>query len=172
MFAAKHLLLLPLVTEPNGQIIAISDEYKLIPGWLHFHFTINRGAVFGIGQGQRGLFIAVSIGAMLFLTYLFAMSGRQRFYQILLGMLLAGVLGHMYDRIEFAHVRDMIYALPGWRWPAWVHHLLPMLPAEVFPWIFNVADTLLCIGVFLMFCYTSWPRRQPHESAVDLATSW
>jgi lipoprotein signal peptidase len=36
----------------------------------------------------------------------------------------------------------MIYALPGWRWPHSTR--------EVFPWIFNVADMLLCTGVGLM----------------------
>ena len=30
-----------------------------------------------------------------------------------LGMLLAGVLGNLYDRIAFGYVRDMIHALPG-----------------------------------------------------------
>ena len=168
VYAAHHLLLLPLsVTGDTSPVI--SDEYKFIPGWLHFHFTVNRGAVFGIGQGQRALFIAVSVAAILFLTYLFAVSGRQRFYQILLGVLLAGVLGNMYDRIVFGHVRDMIYALPGWRWPSGVHRVLPLLPAEVFPWIFNVADSMLCVGVFLMMVYTSWPRPKSDDRPAEVA---
>ena len=54
-------------------------------------FTINRGAVFGLGQGQKWLFLGVSVVAIAFLSYLFATSNRQRFYQVILGMLLAGV---------------------------------------------------------------------------------
>src|SRR5688572_1340367 len=82
---------------------------RFIPDWLHFTYTENRGAVFGIGQGQRAMFLAVSVLAIGFLTYLFATtSRRQRFYQFLLGMLLAGVLGNMYDRMVFGYVRDMI----------------------------------------------------------------
>ena len=129
---------------------------RFIPGWLHFEWTTNHGAVFGLGQGQRWLFIAVSVGAILFLTYLFAVSGRQPLYQIILGMLLAGVLGNMYDRIIFGYVRDMIHALP--RWP------------KLFPWIFNVADSLLCVGVFLMIVYSLWhghekrPEMEPHRA--------
>jgi len=155
VYAAHHLLLGPLILRDDGRLEAPSSEYAFIPGWLHFHYTVNQGAVFGLGQGQRVLFIGVSLAAIVFLTYLFAASGKQRFYQVVLGMLLAGVLGNMYDRIVFGHVRDMIYALPGWRWPAWFQHLLPRLPAEVFPWIFNVADTLLCTGVFLMIVYSA-----------------
>jgi signal peptidase II len=125
------------------------DKIQFIPGWLHFEYTQNHGAVFGIGQGQRMLFLAVSVGAIAFLTWLFAASGRQRWYQVILGMLLAGVLGNMYDRIEYGYVRDMIHALP--RWP------------RLFPWIFNVADCLLCVGVFLMIAYSLFaaPREVP-----------
>jgi signal peptidase II len=130
---------------------------QFITGWLHFTFTENRGAVFGIGQGQRALFIAVSIGAIIFLTYLFWQSGRQRLYQLILGMLLAGVLGNMYDRIRFGHVRDMIHALPGWKWPG--------TSVDVFPWIFNVADSLLCVGVFLMIAHSFLGRQRSGQGA-------
>ena len=57
----------------------------VITDWLVFKYTENFGAVFGLGQGQRPLFIIVSIGAIAFLTYLFAVSGRRWFYQLLLG---------------------------------------------------------------------------------------
>jgi signal peptidase II len=127
---------------------------RFIPGWLHFTYTENRGAVFGIGQGQRSLFLVVSVLAIGFLTYLFATSGRQRFYQFVLGMLLAGVLGNLYDRYHYGYVRDMIHAVP--RWP------------NLFPWVFNVADSLLCVGVFFMIVYSLFfaPRdpEAPHSA--------
>jgi signal peptidase II len=165
VYAANHLLIAPIFQRYDGRLEAPSDEYQFIPGWLHFHFTANQGAVFGIGQGQRLLFILVSIGAIAFLTYLFAISGRQRLYQVILGMLLAGVLGNMYDRIFYGYVRDMIYALPGWHWPDWFHRLLPALPSEVFPWIFNFADTLLCTGVFLMLVHSALVKHPRQEVA-------
>ncbi len=140
---------------------------RFLPGWLHFTYTENRGAVFGIGQGQRSLFLVVSILAIGFLTYLFATSMRQRFYQFVLGMLLAGVIGNMYDRLVYGYVRDMIYALPGWRWPGtWVVPLLnyPGLGREVFPWVFNIADCLLCVGVFFMIVYSLfYAPGEPHD---------
>jgi signal peptidase II len=127
-----------------------ADGYVLISGVLNLRFTRNFGAVFGLGQGGRSIFIAVSIGAVLFLSYLFSISGRQRLQQIILGMLLAGVLGNMYDRIAIGYVRDMIWALPDWPNP-----LRSFFPnwQTVFPWIFKVADTLLCVGVAAMLIY-------------------
>ena len=56
----------------------------------------------------------------------------------------------MYDRIVFGYVRDMIHALP--RWP------------NLFPWIFNVADSMLCVGVFLLIVYSLLHKpREDHE---------
>jgi signal peptidase II len=124
---------------------AIDPETAVvIPGWLQFDVTCNIGAVFGLGQGQRPLFVAVSIAAIIFIFYLFASSGRQRLYQIVLGMLLAGVLGNLFDRIEFGYVRDMIHALPS----------QTIFGNPVFPWIFNVADSFLCVGVGIMIIYS------------------
>ena len=124
--------------------------HRFVPRWLHFQFMANQGAVFGIGQGQRWLFITVSVAAIGFIFYLFATSGRQRFYQFILGLLLAGVLGNMYDRIALGYVRDMIYIFPS----------RVLMGREVFPWIFNVADSLLCVGVALIFVYS---LRAPKE---------
>lgn len=131
--------------------------YVVVPGWLQFDVTANIGAVFGIGQGQRTLFVLVSIGAIAFIIYLFATSGRQRLYQVILGMLLAGVLGNLYDRARFGYVRDMIHALPD----------KYIFGHPAFPWIFNVADSLLCVGVALMILYSFFhdPQKADHKPA-------
>ena len=171
-----------VVPHPSGvgEFIRVdSRTYEFIPGWLHFRCTANEGAVFGIGQGNRWLFVIVSVLAIAFLTYLFATSGRQRFYQVVLGLLLAGVLGNMYDRICYGFVRDMIYVFPDRHWPAWIKVGLPKHwswpRGEVFPWIFNVADTLLCTGVGLMLVYSLFAEhaRQtgPDDRPGDLRTT-
>lgn len=122
-----------------------SHGLVVIRNFLNFNVTVNEGAVFGFGQGRRWIFVAISVAAIVFLTYLFATSGRQRLYQIVLGMLLAGVLGNMYDRIRLGYVRDMIYALPKW---------------GAFPYIFNVADSLLCVGVALVFVHSLFQSKR------------
>ena len=151
---------------PDGRWQFESVTHEFIPGWLHFKLTANYGAVFGIGQGQRLVFLGFSVGAILFLVYLFRLSGRQRFYQVVLGMLLAGVIGNMYDRMKFGYVRDMIYALPDWQWfGTWQVPLIDYPGPEryVFPWIFNVADSLLCVGVGLLLVYSFFAPRHAGE---------
>lgn len=137
---------------PGHFDVAESATVRFIPGYLHFYVTENHGAVFGIGQGQVGLFMVVSIAAIAFLFYLVAASrAGQWVYQIILGMLLAGVVGNFYDRMVYGHVRDMIHILPKW---------------DVFPWIFNIADSLLCVGVACMLIYSflAKPERQSSTS--------
>ena len=74
----------------------------------------------------------------------------------------------MYDRIVYGYVRDMILALPGIYWPAGIAKHLPadLADKSVFPWIFNIADSLLCTGVFLMVAYSL--IHKPTEPAPDL----
>jgi signal peptidase II len=172
---AFKVLLYEQVTQPDGSVQVQSATYAFLPGWLHFHVTANQGAVFGVGQGNRWLFVAVSVAALCFLFYLFATSApRQRLYQVIVGMLLAGVMGNLYDRVVFGYVRDMIYMLPGRSWPAWLANMLPAdwqwTRGPVFPWIFNVADSLLCTGVALMLVYSlAVARRHHHEREAALA---
>ena len=157
------MVTVPDASLPDGRVEVSSREYQFIPNWLVFHVTANQGAVFGLGRGQRWLFVVVSVAAIAVLTSLFSRSENRHFYQLLLGMLLAGVLGNMYDRIRLGYVRDMIYALPDWKNP-----LRGIFPAwqTVFPWIFNVADSLLCAGVFLMIVY-SFVHRPTSPEAED-----
>ncbi len=143
----------PVRDTATGHLRVDSDTTRAIPGWLHFKVTVNEGAVFGLGQGNQTLFAIVSIFAIGCLTYFFATSGDRWFYQLILGMLLAGVLGNLYDRMVYHYVRDMLYALPGKTWPGtWQIPLVgyPGPGRDVFPWIFNIADTLLCVGVGLL----------------------
>jgi signal peptidase II len=161
--ASFNHLLIAQYTLPDGTPKVESSDYTLIPKVLNLHVTVNPGAVFGIGEGYRWMFVIVSILAIGLLTYLFAASGRQRFYQFLLGLLLAGVLGNMYDRVMFGYVRDMLYAFPGVTYADVFGSLAPssIRSRELFPWIFNIADSLLCVGVFLMLCYSFFHQPEP-----------
>src|SRR4051812_18854347 len=123
----------------RGPMVVGSAVKPVVPGWLEFTVTTNHGAVFGVGAGQRMLFVSVSLGAIVFLVYLFAISRWGWTYHVILGLLLAGVLGNLYDRVVFGYVRDMIHVLSKW---------------GVFPWIFNVADVMLCSGVGLMVLHS------------------
>jgi signal peptidase II len=127
---------------PDGRL----EVQRVVPGWLHFQAMTNEGAVFGIGQGQRWLFVGVSVLAIGFILYLFATSGGPPVLPVR-ARDAAGRRDREHVRPADVRVRaghDLRAA--GKQWPG--------TGREVFPWIFNVADSLLCVGVGLIFVYT------------------
>ncbi|HVX85382.1 MAG TPA: signal peptidase II [Phycisphaerae bacterium] len=117
----------------------------LIPHVLGLHTTINHGAVFGIWQGMVFYFLLFSIAAMAVILWVFAGSKKDQWVvHIALGLITAGALGNLYDRAAFNGVRDMFQFYVHW-----------------YPYIFNVADVLLCIGVPLLMLRWSLGKSRP-----------
>jgi signal peptidase II len=142
------------------------EGVRVIPfDLLDFHLVLNHGAVFGIGDGQRWIFILFTIMASAAGVWAFArMTGpREHWAHLGLGLVLAGGLGNLYDRIVFGAVRDFLHMLPrwhlpfGWRWPGG--------GAEVFPWVFNVADVSLLAGMGVLLVMLGRHRGEPGAAA-------
>jgi signal peptidase II len=158
-----------LVRDEAGQLAPIPphDAVTIVPKVLALHLTVNQGAVFGLGQGGRWVFIVFSIVASAVLVIVFARSrSSSRLMHIALAAVLAGALGNLYDRLAFAVVRDMLLLFPGvklpfgWRWPDGSDGL--------YPWIFNVADVCLVLGlIVLMAIMYRHDRRAAKEKAMS-----
>ena len=63
-----------------------------------------------------------------------AMKSERRLLTTALGLVMGGALGNVIDRIRFGYVVDFV-DLSG---------------TGVFPWVFNVADSAITIGVVLL----------------------
>ena len=119
----------------------LGDQYPpvhvVVSGFLRIVVAENTGAAFGIASGQKILLLCISSAAVIAVIYFF-LFGRDRKtpLTIALALFLAGIIGNAYDRIfNEGRVRDFIDVYyKDWHWPA-----------------FNVADSLLCIAVFLLF---------------------
>ena len=116
------------------------EIYSVIGGFLQFVPALNNGAAFGWFAGKSYFLTAVSVTAALAIFALFLFGGgRQRLVQIALGLFAAGVCGNMYDRVfNDGLVRDFIdvyYRSYHWH-------------------TFNIADSLLCVGVVLLIVST------------------
>jgi len=131
-------------------LIPAHEPVRVIPGVLDFTLVLNPGAVFGFGAGKRVVFIAFTAFAMAFAMFLFARWTVARDWRshVAIGLLISGGLGNLYDRWVFGCVRDFIHPLPGmmlpfgWSWP-WGGR-------EVWPYVSNVADLLLIIGIGIL----------------------
>src|SRR6184192_945129 len=115
---------------PDEPRVLIADFFSLVN-------VTNTGAAFGSFRGNNTFFIAISsVALVVVLGLLLRARTRDRWRDLSLALLLAGIVGNLTDRLLYGHVIDFLlfdlhvpYAHP---WPA-----------------FNVADS--CISVAVVF---------------------
>ena len=170
--AGQPIKLVSMAVEDHAVFWAFHahEPVVVVPRVLNLQLTTNTGAVFGLGRGNRGAFIAVSGVALVVIGVLFARSPAGAWgLHLGLALILAGALGNLYDRVRFAAVRDMLHMLPGVDLPfglAWPGSGGPGRDAvtEVWPWIFNLADVSLLMGVGLVLVLTWWTEAKRGEA--------
>ncbi|MBL0927005.1 MAG: signal peptidase II [Phycisphaerales bacterium] len=126
------------------------EPFVVVPKLLQFQIVLNPGAVFGSGAGKRWFFIAFTVVALIFAGFLFARwtARRDRLAHVAIGLVIAGGIGNLYDRLVYACVRDFIHpfytaTMPfGITWPSGSN--------ELWPYVSNVADAFLLVGIGLL----------------------
>lgn len=108
----------------------------IIEGFLDLKYVENPGAAFGILRGQTHVFIIMALlTIVIILLYLSLVEQEEPMVRIALVLILAGAVGNLVDRVAFDHVIDYIHVFyKDWEWP-----------------IFNLADTIINVGVGLIF---------------------
>ena len=154
--ASSPIVLAPreVVADPSFRIPWHGGVQALSPDLLDFHLVINHGAVFGIGQNARGLFVGFTVIAVAVGVFIFGWWTRARsvWAHIAIGLILAGGLGNLYDRLTFGAVRDFLFIFPRRHLPFDLHW--PGGSSELFPWVFNIADVLLLAGMALLIFHS------------------
>lgn len=150
-----------LSVSPLSALIPVHRPVVVIPSILNFTLVLNPGAVFGIGAGRTVFFIVVTIVAVAFGlgVFVFATRSRDRLSHIGLGLILAGGLGNLYDRLVYGCVRDFIHPLPKVAW--WGSN------REVWPYVSNVADLFLLIGIALLLWHAWMGDRASKKLALS-----
>ncbi len=171
-YAFKHVAGFPVAIErrevlstPNlGMLIPHHDPVVVMNHVLEFTLVLNPGAVFGIGAGQRWFFVVFTVIACIVAMTLFVKWTRASDWiaHAGFGLIIAGGVGNLYDRLVYASVRDFIHPLPGVRLPFGISW--PGGNNEVWPYVSNIADAFLIVGI-LMLMYHAWrmPDRRHHD---------
>jgi lipoprotein signal peptidase len=142
----------------NNQITVAGVQhpgFELIPRMLSLvrQQGLNQGALFGLGNdpehgSKANLFFAavsaIAAVAIVIWSLRSTVSGSW-VLSLGLGLILAGALGNLYDRLVFGGVRDFI----------WVYYESAQegLLKFNFP-VFNVADSCLCVGAAILLLHT------------------
>ena len=136
----------------------IPDGYRfaeVVPGIFSITMVRNTGVSFGLfGGGEArwvlSLFAVLVAGALAW----WALQAQRRTLIAAIGLVIGGAVGNAIDRIRFGYVVDFI----------------DFSGTGLFPWVFNVADSAITIGVALLILDSIRSERKPavgvaHEKA-------
>ncbi|MCT8139756.1 signal peptidase II [Anaerobacillus sp. CMMVII] len=115
--------------------MALHEQIAIIENVLYITSHRNKGAAFGILQGQMWLFFIVTTIVVTFVVYyIYKHAKESKLLGISLGLVLGGAIGNFIDRLFRGEVVDFI-------------------DVYIFTYdfaIFNVADMALVIGVGIL----------------------
>lgn len=115
---------------------SLGQKYSVIPGFFDITYVTNKGAAWGIMQGQVWLLLIIGLvvgaAAILFMRWL-TEGWTERYWALFI--ILSGIFGNSIDRVWRGEVVDFLdFYIGKYHWPA-----------------FNVADMAICIGLGIYF---------------------
>ena len=144
MFIWLILLIVIIFCDQLSKWLAIislqgKPSVYLIDGVLRFSYVENRGAAFGMLDEHRWVFLVLSSVAIIgLIVYVCVRPPKSRMLMTALTLIVGGGIGNMIDRIFLGYVVDFIdfCAFP-----------------DLWMWVFNIADSCVCVGVGLVMLY-------------------
>ena len=131
-----------LIAAANGipvEQLAEGNTLPVLEDVLHFTYLENSGMSFGLFADHRWVFMVLSsVGILALFGYLLYTKGNGKLLCTSLALVIGGGIGNMFDRVSLGYVVDFIdvRCIPLWKW------------------IFNVADSAVCIGAALLVLAT------------------
>ena len=124
---SKHLII-------NKIPLGISNE--VINNFFYITHINNEGAAFSILNGKTIFLIVISIIVIIILlNYIRKNNIKDKLSIISISLVIGGSLGNLFDRITKGYVVDFLdFHIFGYNFP-----------------VFNIADTFITVGVFLLF---------------------
>jgi signal peptidase II len=102
---------------------------------FNFTWVENRGVSFGLfGDGSARWVLSVFSVVVAAGLGWWALKADRRLLITAIGLIMGGAIGNVIDRIRFGYVVDF----------------LDFSGTGVFPWVFNIADSAITVGVILL----------------------
>ena len=120
----KKLLLINLilitvfvVLDQISKLLAVNGlknkpSIKIVEGVFELHYLENRGAAFGMLQGQKVFFVCITLVILVAIAYVFIKMPCEKKYNklnIALVFIVSGAIGNLIDRVSYNYVIDFLY---------------------------------------------------------------
>jgi len=128
----------------------LGESIPIIDNIFYITSHRNRGAAWGILQGQMWLFYVITIVVIIaIMYYLYKAAKGKRILGVSLALMLGGAIGNFIDRVIRKEVVDFIHTYVfGYNFP-----------------VFNIADSALVIGVILLMIQMVLEERETKEKS-------
>ncbi|MDT0147044.1 MULTISPECIES: signal peptidase II [Priestia] len=124
------------------------QSITIIENFLYITSHRNRGAAWGILQGQMWFFYLITVVVVVgLIIYIQKLKKQDKWFGIALALMLGGAIGNFIDRVVRKEVVDFVNTY---------------IFTYDFP-IFNVADSALVVGVIIMFIMTLFEGKMKKE---------
>lgn len=126
----------------------LGESITIIQDFLYITSHRNRGAAWGILQGQMWFFYIITIIVIVAIMYYLKKAKNEgALFKWALSFMLGGAIGNFIDRVLRQEVVDFIHTFPfGYNFP-----------------IFNIADSSLVIGVGLLIIHMFLEEKKEKE---------
>lgn len=122
------------------QRLTLHQRVEVFQGFFNLTHVRNTGGAFGIFGGERGgigtfLFVIISLVAIGIILFLFTkVREDEKNLPFSFSLVLSGAIGNLIDRLRYGEVVDFLdFYRFSYHWPA-----------------FNIADSVICIGIGLL----------------------
>ncbi len=131
--------------------------YSEGPKFFRFVHQRNPGLVGGLFSEHPSLTYVAPLAACLVLVYLFwHLDRRSRLQWISYGMIAGGAVGNIVDRVRLGSVTDFLQ---------FHFYFIPFdFPWKYYP-AFNLADSAICVGVFLLMVSWYFVGQEPEHAS-------
>jgi signal peptidase II len=147
LWVTVFVIALDRITKIAAQHYLTAYEPVNITPFFNFTLAYNKGAAFSFLSAANGwqswLFGLLAVGiSVTLIIWLLRLSYQQRWISIALACVIGGAMGNLWDRLSYGHVIDFIdLYVRTLHWP-----------------VFNVADSAICIGAFMLVCDAIWKK--------------
>jgi signal peptidase II len=143
----------------SRDVLKALDLHRQIGAGLRLSLSTNPGVVFGLPMPPPVVAAATALTILMVGWFFAVSSAKARWTHIAMGLILAGALGNFYDRmIAGVDIPNLSKPIVGQ-----VRDFLDFSQASVmglnYPYIFNVADVWLVIGVGILLLHWVFASR-------------
>ena len=111
----------------------LGESYDVIDGIFSITYIENKGAAFGLGEGNAFVFILVAVLVSVIMIYYYKKQEKNFWLSLGVSLILSGAWGNLIDSVMKSSVTEMFN-----------FHIWP---------VFNIADIAVCLGCLFLIIY-------------------